>query len=54
MFGHHAQPTHPPWLGWGRLLRLGGEWRKREAESEEGREPDPPQGHLGEGWLAGV
>jgi NADPH:quinone reductase-like Zn-dependent oxidoreductase len=29
-------------------------WRhKREAESENDREPDQPHGHLGGGWLAG-
>ena len=27
--------------------------RKDEADSRKGREPDPPQGHLGEGWLPG-
>ncbi len=30
------------------------ERRKREAESENDREPDPPHEHLVEGWLAGV
>jgi len=28
--------------------------RKREAESENDREPDQPHDHLVEGWLAGV
>src|SRR5262245_21452491 len=31
----------------GRLLRLGDERRKRETDSENDREPDPPHGHLG-------
>ena len=32
-----------------RLLRLDGEWRERQAESENDREPDPPHWtHLGE------
>ena len=30
-----------------------GERRKSEAERENDREPDPPHGHLGAGWLAG-
>ena len=30
-----------------RLLPLGGEGRKKEAESENDREPDQPYGHLG-------
>src|SRR5437870_1706947 len=34
-------------------LRLGGDWRKKLAESENDREPDQPHGHLGGGWLAG-
>ena len=36
------------------LLRLSGERRKKEADSENDREPDPPHGHPGGGWLAGV
>jgi len=36
------------------LLRLGGDLRKREAESENDPEPDQPHGHLDGGWLAGV
>jgi hypothetical protein len=35
------------------LLRLHGERRGEEVERETDREPDPPHGHLGEGWLAG-
>jgi hypothetical protein len=35
------------------LLRLGGERRKSQAESENDREPDQPHGHLGEDGLAG-
>jgi len=35
------------------LLRLGGEWREDEADSENDREPDPPHGHLGGGRLPG-
>ncbi len=34
------------------MLRLHGKWCKSEAEND--REPDPPHGHLGGGWLAGV
>ena len=30
-----------------------GEPRKNDADSENHREPDPPHGHLGGGWLAG-
>ena len=36
-----------------RLLRLGCERRKNEANKEHDREPDPPHEHRGEGWLAG-
>src|SRR5262245_15813674 len=46
------------WLAWRehtdtrhfarRLLRLAGERRKNEAESDNDREPDPPHGHLDE------
>jgi hypothetical protein len=35
------------------LLRLDGTQCKNEAERDND-EPDPPHGHLGEGWLAGV
>src|SRR4030095_12535765 len=35
------------------LLGLGGDRRKNDADSENGREPDQPQGHLGGGWRAG-
>jgi hypothetical protein len=35
-----------------RRLRLTHEMRQRETQSKN--EPDPPHGHLGEGWLAGV
>jgi hypothetical protein len=31
-----------------------GELHQNEADSENDREPDPPHGHLGVGWLAGV
>src|SRR5438445_109049 len=32
-------------------LRLGGDWRKKLAESENDREPDPPHEHLvWDGW----
>jgi hypothetical protein len=34
----------------GRCLSNG--LRKNEAEAENDREPDPPHGHLGGGWLA--
>src|SRR4030095_16369906 len=34
-----------PW-GAARALRFSGERRKRETESENDREPDPPHGHL--------
>src|SRR3989442_918078 len=37
-----------------RRLRDGGEWRKNETDRENENEPDPPHGHLGGGWLAGV
>ena len=30
-----------------RLLRMRGEWRKNETDSENDREPDQPHGHLG-------
>jgi len=36
------------------LLSLGDERRNSEADSEHDREPDPPHGHLGLRWLAGV
>jgi hypothetical protein len=35
------------------LLRLGAERRKKQTENENDREPDPPHGHLGGGWLPG-
>jgi hypothetical protein len=35
-----------------RWLRPGGE-RCKKTQSENNREPDPPHGHLDEGWLAG-
>src|SRR5207245_4751539 len=35
------------------LLRRGGKRRESETEREKDREPDPPHGHLGGGWLAG-
>src|SRR5206468_2966743 len=36
-----------------RLLRMRGEWRKNETDSENDREPDQPHGHLGGRRLAG-
>lgn len=36
-----SDPIHFPCL-----LSLGGERRRREADSETDREPDPPHGHL--------
>jgi hypothetical protein len=36
-----------------RGLCLGRERRKREAKSENDREPDQPHEHLGGGWLGG-
>ena len=47
-------PRHPDAVHSPRLLRFRGERRKREAESENDREPDQPHGHLDGGWLAGV
>src|SRR5206468_3809562 len=35
-------------------LSLGGERRKNKTDGENDRESDPPHGHLGGGWLAGV
>jgi hypothetical protein len=31
-----------------------GEWSSKKADDKGHREPDPPHGHLGGGWLAGV
>jgi hypothetical protein len=46
--GEKSDVTQAPYL-----LRLASEWRKREADSENDREPDQPHAHLGGGWLAG-
>jgi len=49
--GHRKEPDLSEL---GRLLRVSRERRKRDAESENDREPDQPHEHLGGGWLAGV
>jgi hypothetical protein len=49
-----AQPhQHPDPPDLTRLLRLSGDRRESDGESENNREPDQPHGHLGGGWLAG-
>jgi hypothetical protein len=52
---HHApHDFHGPSPLLDRLLRLGDEWRKKDADSENDCEHDQPHGHLGGGRLAGV
>jgi len=50
----YRKQTHRPEvlsLGFGRLLRFGGERRSEDTENE--REPDQPHGHLGRGRFPG-
>ncbi len=50
--GNSSQESYPRDFLW--LLRDGGARHGEEIDNENDREPDPPHGHLGGGWLPGV